>query len=286
MSDPGWANRKFADIAGIRTAYLDSGAGPALIMIHGVGLNASVWQPQIQAFDAEYRVIACDTLGHGGSTLPRDGASLEDYLDQLRSLLDFLAVDRAILMGHSMGALIAARFAIDHGERVDALVAVNPVYRRPEAQLANSRARIRALEQRGSGADLGGTLSRWFDQAELDSPPVRRIEAWMREVDPLGYARAYKVFSEADPWLAGRLGTLEVPALFVTGELDPNSSPAMAHAMALEAPFGRAAVLAGQRHMMAYISPERFNPVVHEFLDQSAAPASRAASRAGCESRT
>jgi pimeloyl-ACP methyl ester carboxylesterase len=99
----------------------------------------------------------------------------------------------------------------------------------------------------------------------------------MQRLDPRGYARAYRVFCEADPWLDGRLGALCVPALFVTGELDPNSSPAMSRAMAAEAPLGRAVVLAGERHMMAYISPDRFNPVVEDFLDRTAVSSGRRA---------
>ncbi|MGA8261432.1 MAG: alpha/beta hydrolase [Arenicellales bacterium] len=282
MTDVDWADRSFAETAGASTAYTVSGAGPALVMIHGVGLNASVWEPQIRAFESRYQAIAYDTLGHGASAPPRPAATLKDYLEQLLGLLDALEIDRAVLMGHSMGSLIAARFAIDHADRVEALVAANPVYRRPPAQLASSRARIRALEARGSGAALPETLARWFgDPVDSDSPAVRQVETWIRQADPVGYARAYRVFSEADPWLDGRLQGLSAPALFVTGELDPNSSPAMARTMAAETPLGCAVILEGQRHMMSYVSPALFNPVVSRFLDQAAAPPGRTACRGG-----
>lgn len=282
MTDVNWADRCFAETAGVRTGYTVSGAGPALVMIHGVGLNASVWEPQVRELGSRYRAIAYDTLGHGASALPRPVATLNDYLDQLLGLLDALEIGRAVLMGHSMGALIAARFAIDHADRVEALVAANPVYRRPAVQLASSRARIRALEARGSDAALPETLARWFgDPVDSGSPAVRQVETWIRQADPVGYARAYRVFSEADPWLDGSLERLRAPALFVTGELDPNSSPSMARTMAAETPLGCAVILEDQRHMMAWVSPALFNTVVSGFLDQAAAPPGRTACRGG-----
>lgn len=250
---------------------MEAGAGPALVLVHGVGLNASVWTPQLQDFAGEYRVVAYDTLGHGGSDLPAPDADLSSYVSQLDDLLAALGIERPLLLGHSMGALIATRFAIDHPERIEALVAANPVYRRPAAQLAVSRARARELDRRGSEAALEEALARWFgDNGRLDTEQVARVRRWISGADPCGYGRAYRVFSEADPWLAGRLEMLEVPALFVTGDLDPNSTPAMAEAMAAEAPRGRLRILEGERHMMAYASPARFNRVVREFLDDPA----------------
>lgn len=271
-------NRHYAETPQGRTAYLDHGTGPALVLIHGVGLNASVWAPQIEAFGSAYRVIAYDTLGHGGSALPASAASLSGYAAQLHGLLDCLDVDRAVLLGHSMGALISILFAADYGDRVQAVIAANPVYRRPQAQLAVSRSRARELERGGPEATLGEALRRWFGEAEgLDASRVDRVEQWLREADPRGYARAYRAFTEADPLIDGRPAELTMPALFVTGALDPNSTPSMARALASETPLGRATVLEGERHMMAYASPARFNAVVEAFLSRAIEPRRRAA---------
>jgi pimeloyl-ACP methyl ester carboxylesterase len=269
MPQTALTDRRFLDLPGAGTAYIESGDGPVLVLIHGVGLNASVWTPQIEAFAGRCRVIAYDTLGHGGSAVPPANASLAHYAAQLGSVLDALVVERAVLLGHSMGALIATLYAIEQPERVDALIAANPVYRRPADQLATSRARARALEEEGAEAALDEALARWFgDAGALDTSQVRQVRHWISGADPLGYARAYRVFTEADPWLDGRLDAIRSPALFVTGALDPNSTPAMARAMAAEAPQGHVRVLDGERHMMAYASPDRFNAIAAEFLDR------------------
>lgn len=273
----GHTDRQYTDLPGARTAYVERGSGRPLVMVHGVGLNASAWAPQIEEFSAQYRVIAYDTLGHGGSALPPAGATLEDYAAQLSSLLDYLGIDQAILLGHSLGALIATLFSLDRPERVLGLIAANPVYRRSDAQLAMSGARVRLLEEHGSGAALDEALLRWFGTPpSFDAAPVRRVRQWISRANPQGYARAYRVFTEADPWLDGRLDKLAVPALFVTGGLDPNSTPEMARTMAEEAPLGQSIVLPGERHMVAYISPDRFNTVIREFLDgMQASPAGK-----------
>jgi len=88
------------------TAYLDCGNGEPLVLIHGVGLNKQVWQPQLDAFCGEYRVIAYDTLGHGNSWVPTAHLALNDYFEQLIELLDTLEIPSVNLCGHSMGALI------------------------------------------------------------------------------------------------------------------------------------------------------------------------------------
>lgn len=267
MQEHALTDRQFADLPGGRTAYVSRGSGPALVLVHGVGLNASVWLPQLDAFSRDHRVVAYDTLGHGGSDRPAADAGLPDYARQLEALLDELGIETAVLLGHSMGALIATLFAIEHPRRVERLIAANPVYRRPAGQLAASRARALQIEERGPSANLDEAVSRWFgDPAAVKPSRVEQVRRWLNQADRLGYARAYRVFSEADPWLTDKLGELRVPVMFVTGALDPNSTPGMSRAMAAQAPLGYARVLDGERHMMAYASPARFNSAVREFL--------------------
>ncbi|RWG58627.1 MAG: flavin reductase, partial [Mesorhizobium sp.] len=90
----------------------------------------------------------------------------------------------------------------------------------------------------------------------------------LSEVDPEGYARTYRLFARADGDHAERLQTLAMPALFITGSEDKNSSPAMSAAMARLAPHGRCTVLAGQRHMMAAAAPDLTSRCIAEFLNE------------------
>ena len=90
--------------------FLRQGSGPAVVLVHGVGLQASVWEEQISTLSKHYDVIAIDMLGHGGSSLPPSDARLSDYADQLLAVLDHMGLQQAHLVGHSMGALVALEF--------------------------------------------------------------------------------------------------------------------------------------------------------------------------------
>lgn len=239
-----------------------------MVLVHGVGLHGAVWDPQVAEFSSSHRVVAYDTLGHGASDPPPAAASLEDYLAQLAGLLDALDIERAILVGHSMGALIATAFAIAHPPRVVALAALCPVYDRDAGSRAASLERAAALARCGPEAGVDATLRRWFgddpDAAAREKAEILR--GWLAGADPIGYARAYRVFVTADRAIVGRLGALAAPALFLAAADDPNSTPAMSRRMAAEAPRGRAVVLPGARHMVPFVSPGPVNAEIRALI--------------------
>jgi pimeloyl-ACP methyl ester carboxylesterase len=257
------------------TAYRAEGEGEPIVFIHGVGMNKDVWEPQLDAFAATYRVVVYDMLGHGGSPLPPAEPTLSNYAGQLCRLLDALGIDRANIVGHSMGSLVALAFAMTHPDRVLRLVALNAVYDRTPEQRAAIETRAATLAREGMDATLDGTLARWF--GELEEGPVaekaRQVRTWLEAVDPIGYARTYGLFATSDDAFVGKLERLAMPALFLTGEYDLNSSPEMSRRMAAIAPNGVARVVPGERHMMSFTSPETINPILREFLSTPGQPA-------------
>lgn len=254
--------------ASAETAWHEAGDGPPVILIHGVGLNADVWAMQIEALAPSHRAIAYDTLGHGRSALPPEDAGLGDYVGQLVRLMDGLKLPVASLVGHSMGAMIAIAAALEEPARIDRLVALNGVHDRSAAQRAAALARADLLDRGGPAATSEDALERWFGPSADGAFAVEReqVRTWLGSVDPTGYARAYRVFATSDSAYASRLEELRCPALFMTGELDPHSTPAMSRAMAAAAPHGQAVVLPGQRHMAALAAPELCNPIILDFL--------------------
>src|SRR5476649_650627 len=118
------------------TAYSVAGEGPALVLIHGVGMNRSVWAPQVDALQLCFRVVSYDMLGHGASRLPAVSPTLDEYAGQLAALLDHLQIDAAHVVGHSMGSLIALEFALQYPQRVASVAALNAVYDRTPTQRA------------------------------------------------------------------------------------------------------------------------------------------------------
>jgi pimeloyl-ACP methyl ester carboxylesterase len=254
-----------------QTGFLRSGSGFPLVFIHGVGMNADIWRPQIEAFSADHDVIAVDMLGHGGSTLPPEAPLLSDYADQIVSLLDSLGIEQAHLVGHSMGALVSLQTAISHPERIRRLVAMNGVFRRPAAVKQAVLKRAEELQEFGLDASIQPTLDRWFGSPVPDRlrSAADLARAALKSVDPTGYSRTYWLFATSDEAFVEALPSLAAPALFLTGEHDTNSSPAMSEEMAARAPHGKAEIIAGERHMMALANPERVNASLAAFLNAS-----------------
>lgn len=250
------------------TRALRSGRGEPVLLIHGVGLDASIWAPQFEALRDRFDVIAYDMLGHGGSSLPPAEPALADYAEQAHQLLDRLGIDKAHIVGHSMGALVALEFALTHPERCRSLAALNAVYCRTRAERDGVEHRARAFEAASEPASNEAAIERWFGSPvpsalEAQAQAIRNL---LGRVNPTGYARTYRLFATSDRVHEGRLGELRMPSLFITGEHDANSSPAMSQRMAAEAAHGRVEVLAGERHIMAFVSPKRVNEVLVDFL--------------------
>lgn len=250
------------------TAYTVRGDGEPLVLVHGVGMQHGVWAPQIDELACTHRVVAYDMLGHGGSPLPRADASLGDYAAQLEGLLDHLGIPAANVAGHSMGALVAIEFALRHPSHTLRLAALNAVFRRTPEQRAAVQSRAVALNQAGVQATIGGTIARWFGDpvpAALQ-PMAANVAGYLRDVQPEGYARTYKLFASSDEAHAGRLHRLSMPALFLTGECDANSAPGMSRAMGQEAPHAVVEVIPGERHMMNVVAPDAVNQSLRRWL--------------------
>ncbi|MFL9999799.1 alpha/beta hydrolase [Paraburkholderia dipogonis] len=248
-------------------------ARATVVLIHGVGMNQTVWSPQIEALTASYQVVVYDMLGHGDSALPTAAPTLDEYASQLKALLDTMRIERAHVVGHSMGALVALEFALRHPQRTLSVVALNAVYDRTPAQREAVMTRAATLGDVPLDTGVDATLSRWFGDPVPGhlTQAAQAVRGLLLSVDPVGYARTYRLFACSDDAHVGRLASLAVPALFLTGECDPNSSPAMSRAMAAATPFGRAEIIANERHMMNLTDPEGVNERLLAFLAEASA---------------
>jgi len=111
------------EIDGVRLAVTEwPGKGPAIVCIHGLTANHTCWASMADALSAEHRLIAYDLRGRGESDKPEKGYSLEVHGRDLAGLLDHYGLEKAIIMGHSLGAHIALRFAAHEPRRVSRLV--------------------------------------------------------------------------------------------------------------------------------------------------------------------
>lgn len=249
---------------GTRISYLEFGQGEPLVLLHGVGMCAESWGPQIAHFAKTNRVIALDMPGHGLSDLLPGQPALTDYVAWAAQTLRQLGCSFVNVAGHSMGALIAAGLAVDHPDLVLRLAVLNGVYRRTPEASAAVQARAQALADGAN--DIEVPLARWFSDSPADQAARVQVAHWLRRVNLKGYADAYRAFANGDQTYADAWQKIQSPALVLTASGDANSTPAMAKAMAKLAPMGQAVVIEGHRHMVNLTAPAQVNAALATWL--------------------
>lgn len=244
------------------------GTQPPLLLIHGVGVDHSMWVRLAALLCHKREVIAYDLLGHGQSEKPPGPYSLDDFVVQLVRLLDELKLGPIDLMGFSMGALVAEGFALAHPKRLRRLMLLNGVYDRSPQERQAVLSRVAAVQQGGYGASIEAGLERWFtpDFRVLRPDVLDQERQRMQKNDLAAFAAAYKVFGEADESLAPRLAAIAHPTLVMTGENDRRSTAEMARRLAALLPQGQCLIFPGQRHSPATEIPSELAKAIEGFL--------------------
>ncbi len=259
------------DITG-GTAYTLTGPAnaPAVVLIHGLGLNRAVWQWMVADL-AGFRVLTYDLIGHGDSALPEGQPVLRDLSDQLLRLLDQLGIANAGIVGFSLGGMVARRFAQDHPGRSAALAILHSPYRRaPDAQAA-IEARVTQAETSGPAATVEAALVRWYtDAARATQPDLMTLtRAWVLANDPKAYPRLYRILATGVDEVSSPTPPIRCPTLVLTADEDHGNSPEMAAAIAMEIPRARLVILQGLRHMALAEDPPAVNGPVRDFLTET-----------------
>ncbi|MCC5976142.1 MAG: alpha/beta fold hydrolase [Rubellimicrobium sp.] len=247
---------------GSAVRMIEAGHGAPLVLLHGVGLCAEAWGPQIDGLARDRRVLALDLPGHGGTDPLTGRPDLQAYVKWAARVMSELVSGSASIAGHSMGALIALGLAVDHPALVRRFALLNVVHRRNAAARSAVKARADALE--AGRVDVAAPLSRWFGPGE--EAVRQKVGRWLSDTDPHGYAAAYRAFADGDATYADQVGCLACPVLVLTGAGDPNSTTDMARAIAATAPQGRALVIDGHRHMVNLTAPERITAALADWL--------------------
>lgn len=229
-------------------AFHDHGNGAPLLLIHGVGMQSAAWTPQIETLSKTHRIIAVDMPGHGRSAPLPKGSHLPDFVAWICDVVHTLDLGAVNVAGHSMGALIAAGLAITHPDLTLRVALLNGVYRR--GATASAAVITRATEIRAGKIDIEAPLKRWFGETPTDLMARNQVAAWLKAVDPSGYATAYTAFAHGDSTYASQYPEISCPFLAITGDGDPNSTSTMSRTMAAQVQHGDAIILDGHRHMV------------------------------------
>lgn len=252
------------------TAFESAGEGPPVVLVHGLGMTRAMWDWQWPALTGRFQGVRYDLLGHGESDKPRQGYSLDRFVRQTADLMDGIGLDRAALVGFSLGGMIVRAFALAHPERVTALAILNSAHDRTEAERAAVLKRVEQAARDGPRATVEAALERWFTAGYAARHPevLDRVRGWILANDPEVYPLSYRVLAEGDRELAAAVAAIRAPTLVMTGGEDRGNSPDMTRRLAALVPGARAEIVPGLRHMGLAEDPEAFNRPLLAFLDE------------------
>ena len=254
-------------------AYYLAGEGTPVVLIHGVGLRAESFASQIEALKDICMVYAIDMPGHGESVyIATDSLKLNDFTIRVREFVDEVIGVPVVMIGHSMGAMIAIDFAIHHGELCFGVIALNAVFNRSQKASEAVSARVAAMKLDDGNDFANGPVRRWFGEnpSGHDVKMARLCQDWLNSVECRGYADAYRVFASNSGADAAELSAMEIPLLFLTGENDLNSTPAMSDEMARLVPQGEAVTITNAGHMAQLTHAHEINTALRQFIGQMA----------------
>ena len=242
-----------------------SGEGPALVCVHGFTTTSEFWKEQVEEFSRDHTLIRPNLPGHGTSPHPATREyTIESFARDIENLFEYFHIDRAVLVGLSMGGTIAQRFAVNNPARLDGLVLVGatPHGLGPDVNAENV---LRAIEKAGIARSSQDVIEKSF----ASGTPRAIVDFARHEViqTPDFVARAaIQSLNAADsrPWLT----SIKTPTLVVVGEEDIITPPGESRQLAHGIPSAELCIVAKAGHFPMLERPAAFNPLLRGFLSK------------------
>src|SRR5687768_1668508 len=256
----------------VRIYFEGHGAGIPLVLAYGIGGNADLWDVNVEALAARYRVVLWEPRGHARSDSPADPArySFHRWALDLRDLLDHLRVRRAHVGGLSLGAGIATRFTLLYPARVRSLLVTN------SSSAAGLPLSVENLVMRARSIQI--TLAEGMDamaefsmsanpnvaaRLALDPSSKEEFYAYYRRLTPIGYANALRALLAMD-YITDQLPKIKAPTLLIGGDKDPSLEPTQV--MHRKVRGSKLVVLSPASHFANRDQPAAWNRAALEFL--------------------
>jgi 3-oxoadipate enol-lactonase len=239
---------------------------PWLVLSNGLGTDLSVWEPQVARFASRFRILRYDTRGHGASEGPPGPYAPDDLARDVVALLDHYRIERATLMGLSLGGATCVGLALNEPARVRALICCDARVDSPPPYIQGWAERIALVEDAGTTAIVNATIERWISTPTRAARPdlVRRLKAMIENTSSQGYMACAAALQRLDYF--DRMHALSCPTLFVVGSLDAASPLQVMEAMAAQVTGARLVQVPDAAHISNLENAEAFNAIVENFF--------------------
>jgi pimeloyl-ACP methyl ester carboxylesterase len=257
---------------GVRTYYEESGSGPPLVLVHGLGASTALWSKLAPALAEEFHVVTYDLRGSGRTTAT-GATTLADLVDDLHRLVAGLDLDRSLVMGHSIGGSVALAHAAAHPEQVRAVVGIGAPSGLPDAGREGMRTRAETVGASGMEAVAETIATNGMAPSFREAHPseLQRFVSMLEENEPASYAALCRVVADVD--IGAALERITVPVLLVAGALDAVVPPEANEANAARIQNARAVTVDDSAHLLPWEKPDELLAIALPFLREAAGAA-------------
>jgi len=260
----------FADVNGTRIYYEMAGSGHPLVLVHGFTLDTRMWDDQFGEFVDHYRVIRYDMRGFGRSKVPVFGEGYR-HSDDLKALLDHLGMDKASVIGLSMGGRIAIDFAIAYPEVTHSLIPVDTAlggykWSKDFRKFLNDIYST-GREKGAEAAKKVFLYSALFEPALENSILAPKVKLIISDYSGWGLVNEDPQETPTIPAIQ-QLEKIRAPTLVIVGERDLPDFHEIADILQRNIPSARKIILKGVGHMANMEAPEEFNEAVLNFISR------------------
>jgi 3-oxoadipate enol-lactonase len=257
-----------AKLNGIEINYEISGqeGAPWLVLSHSLACSVRMWDPQIEAFKASYRILNYDMRGHGHTSAPAGPYTLDMLADDVLELTKFLKIQKASYCGLSIGGMIGQTLAIRGGGPFERMVLADTTHAQNPDALRQWEERIAIAESKGMAALVDSTMERWFTPPFRSHPAAKKIAALIAATPVAGYVGCGRAIMRLQT--TARLKDIKLPVLAITGEQD-GAAPGTRH-IGEAVPGAKFVNIPQASHIANVEQPEAFNRALREFLSSPA----------------
>ena len=251
----------------VQLHYVERGKGQPVLLLHGFPLDHTIWEAQIEALSARWRVIAPDLRGHGQSPIWGGVFTMDDMAADVAALLDTLGIERATWVGHSMGGYVAMAALRRVPERVAGvgMVATHPFADAPEKRTQRELSAQQVLSE-GTEALVEAMLGVLFaPETPPDTDYVQRVAAIMRRTSPQSVAAALRGMA-ARPSSVATLLRARVPMIVIAGRHDQIVTRNIMRRIADQLPPVPIRQIEGAGHMPMLECPQETSAMLDDFL--------------------
>jgi pimeloyl-ACP methyl ester carboxylesterase len=254
------------EIDGLRVAYRRAGAGPPLVLLHGILSDSRAWPRQLAGLAGDFTVVAWEAPGAGGSSDPPETFSVDDYAGCLSSFLDALELGESHVLGLSWGGVLAQELYRRHPEQVASLVLADTYAGWKGSLPADVCEQRLAACLRESELPPGEWVPGWLPGLLTEDAPqslLDEVAEMMSDFHPAGYRAMARAVFEADT--RDLLPQIRVPTLLLWGGSDRRAPLSVAEQLRAAIPGAELVVIPDCGHASNIERPDAFNAAVREF---------------------